>query len=160
MLTRRAFARGLALTAAGLLLPAPAAALVEEPARRLWALDGTMLGATPRLAGLSDAERKVFAELADAGAFFERGMLDDAARFADAASKVIALLDQATKDFAVLLSCDPLTVATLVRQAEAGAVHQFECVPIPDRLAPFRPYSRRATLLTARSRPAYLRRVA
>jgi hypothetical protein len=44
MLTRRTFLKALALGTAGLALPAGAAEALVAPARRLWALDGTMLG--------------------------------------------------------------------------------------------------------------------
>jgi hypothetical protein len=50
MLTRRTFLKALAVGAAGLALPLDAAEALVAPERRLWALDGTMLGAeTPRL---------------------------------------------------------------------------------------------------------------
>jgi hypothetical protein len=44
MLTRRTFLKALALGTAGLALPAAAAEALVAPERRLWALDGTMLG--------------------------------------------------------------------------------------------------------------------
>jgi hypothetical protein len=44
MLTRRTFLKALAVGAAGLALPLDAAEALVAPARRLWALDGTMLG--------------------------------------------------------------------------------------------------------------------
>jgi hypothetical protein len=44
MLTRRTFLQALALGTAGLALPLDAAEALVAPVRRLWALDGTMLG--------------------------------------------------------------------------------------------------------------------
>jgi hypothetical protein len=44
MLTRRTFLKALMLGAAGLALPLDAAEALVTPARRVWALDGTMLG--------------------------------------------------------------------------------------------------------------------
>lgn len=157
-LTRRAFVRTLALTAGGLLVPAPVAPPVEETARRLWALDGSMLGAgTTALTLTPPGGWWQVGDVGEASRFVKAIGMAEAARFADSASKVVGLLDQATKDFAVLLSTDPFTVAALIRQAETGAVHHFAYGTAADRLAPFRPYSRRATLMTARSRPSYLR---
>lgn len=46
-MNRRTFLRGMLLAAAGLMVPPLA---LEEPVRRLWALDGTMLGAEPEIA--------------------------------------------------------------------------------------------------------------
>jgi hypothetical protein len=131
MLTRRAFVRTLALAASGLLLPAPVAALAEEPARRLWALDGTMLGATPRLVTARD--------------------MAEAARFAEAVSRVLALIQDGVAGIEALGH---------FRAPSLGAVDHFEIVDMPDPFQPFRPYSRRITLMSARSRPSYLRRTA
>jgi hypothetical protein len=46
MLTRRTFLKALAAGTAGLALPAAAAEALIVPTRRVWALDGTMLGRT------------------------------------------------------------------------------------------------------------------
>lgn len=81
MLTRRQFARGLALTAVGLLVPAPLVAAAQEPTRRLWALDGSMLGAGPRL---GSALITISADMRE---------LDTAMRFADAATRAMSTLD-------------------------------------------------------------------
>lgn len=43
MLGRRTFLRGLVAGAVGVLVPAPAIVAADDPPRRLWALDGTML---------------------------------------------------------------------------------------------------------------------
>lgn len=101
MLTRRAFARGLALTVAGLLVPAPLVAAAEEPTRRLWALDGGMLGAraAPPLM-LTEADRALLAALAEVGETFQAEALSQAVAFADAAGRVLLQIQDATRAYA------------------------------------------------------------
>jgi hypothetical protein len=60
MLTRRTFLKALALGTAGLALPLDAAEALVAPARRLWALDGTMLGRT--MAHDRDGRHTIFSD--------------------------------------------------------------------------------------------------
>lgn len=133
MLTRRQFARGLALTVAGLLVPAPLAAAAEEPARRLWALDGSMLGAGPRLVIARD--------------------MSEAAQFAEAAGRVLLTIEDGVRAFEAwgqFRAPDPAAITHFVARVEWWR----------DQAPAIKAAYRRERLLTARTRPAYRRRAA
>lgn len=135
MLTRRQFARGLALTVAGLLVPAPLIAAAEEPVRRLWALDGSMLGAQPPMLMMPLEDVLMageWARAADGSLWLIKSGVDAFARL----SEFRAPSEAAIHDFGL-------------------AVHRV----IVD-LRTVKAADRRARLLTARSRPAYRRRAA
>jgi hypothetical protein len=113
-MNRRTFLRGLLLTAAGLAVPPLA---LDKPVRRLWALDGTMLGAEAAQPEI------VTVDLLTEAKAFQSNMESAAAAWAESAGRVFDAVKEGVDGLNALMAFHaptPETVDVFLSDCQGG----------------------------------------